>query len=897
MKIFHLTCESMTASQIIDCQSPHFGWKIQSELANVLQIGYQLQVCLATDPTHVVWDSGQVASDQSSGIQYEGKPLTSKTVYCWRVIVSVNKQDPVASDLAFFETGFLKTEEWQAKWIEPAAARTKINSVGGEPDMSVGNTFGTDRTADLNQPVVFRKTFACRPEVAQAKLYMTAHGVYSVTLNGREVPINTLAPETTSYDKILQYQKYDVEALLESQNVLCVTVADGWYMSCTGFGGNGNNFGDQYGLLLQLDIQYSDGEQQVVISDDSFKTGTGPYIYSDLFIGEKYDATISRAFETTRFDDAAWPNAVVKDYPLFNLVAQMAEPVKTVGQLPALRVLYTPAGESVIDFGQNIAGTVTFKVAGKQGDQITLIHAEVLDRDGNFLFHITGKNKDQTDIFVLSGLGVEVFTPRFTFHGFRYVKVIGYPGILDAASFSANVLCSDLEPVSTFTCSNPDLNQLTSNILWSQIGNMLGVPTDCPQREKAGWTGDFLIFARAACQNMNMQAFAARWLKCLVVDQKDDGQIAMIVPNIERNSAPPPGMKTGTSPAWGDACIGVPWALYNFYGDINVLESTLDAGMKWLAFIEKRARENFVDGITEAQKEQHRYLWNTDFSFGDWLLPSLCTAVNGGSYNPVNATIHTGKYTGSLYFAYSTKLMSKICTLLNKPEQAHYYDQLNQKIRSAFASVYLDAAGRLASHLQGLYVLVLAMDAVPDELRPKVIANLVGLITDNGYRLDTGFASIGFLMDTLYDHGHQDIAYRLLFQTACPSWLYEVKQGATTIWESWVAIDPAGNRSNVSYNHYSYGCIYDFMVRKIGGINSVGAGFKSIRIEPDFTCGLTSADVSYDSIFGLIRSKWSIDKGVISLDVEIPCNTIAEVKFNNKSIHAGNGKFSFQFEQ
>lgn len=439
------------------------------------------------------------------------------------------------------------------------------------------------------------------------------------------------------------------------------------------------------------------------------------------------------------------------------------------------------------------------------------------------------------------------------------------------------MVASDLRWAGDFTCSDERLNRLQENIRWSQRGNFVSVPTDCPQRERAGFTGDAQIFAPTACFNMDVAAFFTRWLRNLRLEQRADGQVPTAAPYwrsyIEMFTPVQGGAHT--SAGWGDACIIVPWTLYQAYGDTRILAENYDMMVRWLDYVQREAEGGIPERLQgrpdDATRERQRYLWNTGFHFGDWLIPSL----TGGYANPFAAAEATKEIAASCFYALSTDLIAQIAKALGKDGEAQRYVELNRKIREAFAAEYAGADGRLPAHYQGMYVLALQMNVIPPEKRTPVVEQLVELIAQNGHRLDTGFVSVPYLLDVLCANGRADVAWRLIFQTECPSWLYQVKRGATTIWETWDAVAPDETVSMASFNHYAFGCIGDWLYRFVAGLDKEQPGYKRIRIEPHPHAGLTSARASYTSVQGEISTSWEIQDGQMYIQATIPPNATA----------------------
>jgi len=887
VKVLNLKVESQSNPIGIDCEKPRFSWVISSDRRGVAQTAYQIVIALSSEQLmeqkDYVWDSGCVLSDQSIYVEYEGLKLQSRQRYYWKVRVwDEGGNVSQWSEVAYWEMGLLSSEDWVAQWIEPDQL-----AVHREIDLNLMEAINSQEITDtsrLHPCQLLRKTFVISKQVKRATMYATAHGVYTLELNGRKVGNQELTPEFTTYEKYLQYQTYDVtKQLIEGTNVIGAILGDGWYAGRIGLIGSSCQYGDKLALLLQLEIVFEDGSQFTVTSDREFVSTTAHLLYSDLFIGEKIDARLyPHGWSSSNFNDSAWKRVSVVTHSYDQLVAQYGEAVRIVKELPVQAIIQTPKGETVIDFGQVIAGRVRMRVSGDAGTEVILEHSEVLDQDGNFFNNNKGRFKDQKDVYILSGEGEEVFEPVFTFHGFRYVKITGYPNNkLNPDDFTALVLSTDMNLTGYFECSDERLNQLQRNIVWSQIGNMISIPMDCPQRERAGWTGDIQVFAPTACFNMNMDAFLTRWMRNVMLDQTSNGEVPNIIPYHDSNRKA--DLQLGgriSSAGWGDAVLIVPWSLYQAYGNIDILQECYQSMVKWVSFMEKCASEEFPTDraeLDDGQLERQKYLWNTGFHFGDWLLPSVSTGLNGSEPNPILSALATKEVVATCFYAYSTELLSQIAAKIGKLADAERYQELSKKIKMAFQEEYLLPDGQFSADYQGIYVLALQFQMVSEEWRTAVFNRLIQLIENNQYRLDTGFVSVPFLLDVLCENKRIDIAYKLLYQTEAPSWLYEVEHGATTIWEAWDAIRPDGYVSKMSYNHYAFGCVGDWMYRRIAGIRKLSPGYKHIEIKPGLESGLQYAKASYQSLYGEIISEWKLTPAGYEHDVTIPANTKARI--------------------
>jgi alpha-L-rhamnosidase len=847
-----LTVENLTNPIGLDTQQPRFAWQLVSNKRNCKQTAYEIMVGDSKESLskgkNLVWNSGKINSNQSVYVLYEGSPLQSGKKYYWQVRVWDNDNRVFSWSLpAFWQMGLLKTSGWKAKWIGPGYKEDTI----------------------MRPSPMFRKSFGLNKKIVAATAYITAHGLYEAQINGKRVGDSYLTPGWTSYKKRLQYQAYDVTNLLNTgKNAVGITLGNGWYRGTIGFSYSHNVYGKDIALLFQLDVDFSDGSTETIVSDSTWKSSTGPILYSEIYNGETIDARLEdKGWALPGHDDTKWDGVKVETYSLDNLVATRNEPVKKHETFQPLKMITTPKGEQVIDFGQNLVGWVIMKVKGKGGDKITITHAEVLDKDGNFYTTNLRSAKAQ-DNYILKGDTEETFEPHFTWHGFRYIKVEGYPGTLKPENFTAVTLYSDMEPTGTFTTSNALINQLQHNILWGQKGNFLDVPTDCPQRdERLGWTGDAQVFSRTAAFNMDVNNFMAKWLKDVQADQVD-GAVPWVVPNVL-------GF-TSSSAGWADVAVIVPWNMYLAYGNKQLLEDQYSSMKAYLESIKKNAHDN---------------LWNTGFHFGDWLF------YRPNDDNEGRSAV-TDKYLiAQCFYANSTQLLINAARVLGKDEDARVYSELLQKIKDAFVREYVTASGRLVSGTQTAYILALNFDMLPEILVKQAAERLVANIRDYGNHLTTGFLGTPYLCHVLTRFGYDSIAYKLLLQDTYPSWLYPVKMGATTIWERWDGLKTNGTfqtPSMNSFNHYAYGAIGDWMYRVMAGLDTYqdGVGYKHIRIWPHIGGGFTNVSASLQTYYGELSSGWKLYGNRALMDIEIPVNTIADVYIpaNNAGEIAEGGK-------
>lgn len=837
VQVQNLNTENLSNPIGLDIAKPHFSWQLVSPRRNVLQTAYELRV--GSDPKELArgkstWSTGKVTSDQSILVPYNGEALASGKRYYWQVRVWDNAGQASAwSTPAFWQMALLKPADWTAQWIVP----------GFEED-------------SLRASPLFRKEFNSKKKIRSATAYITAHGLYEAQINGKKVGDAYLTPGWTSYNKRLQYQAYDVTGLVKTgNNAIGVTLANGWYRGNLVWEGRKDLYGKDIALLLQLNITYTDGTTESIVTDESWKSSTGEIRYSEIYHGETIDARQEKkGWAIAGYDDKTWSGVKKADFSKDVLVATCNELVKKHETFKPVRIFKTPAGEQVIDFGQNLVGWVVLKANGKAGDKITLSHAEVLDKAGNFYTTNLRKAKAQ-DNYILKGGEEETFEPHFTWHGFRFLKVEGYPGELKPENFTAVALYSDIKPTGSFTSSNKLINQLQHNIEWGLKGNFLDVPTDCPQRdERLGWTGDAQVFFRTSSFLRDVDNFFNKWMKDVAADQFANGAVPHVVPNVL-------GGNEGGSAGWADVSTIIPWNMYLAYGDKRILENQYPSMKAWVGYMTSQSTNN---------------LWNKGFHFGDWLFYSLGDDPDGRS-------AITNKYLiAQCFYAYSTQLLIKAAAVLGKQEDVATYTALLAKVKDAFVKEYTTPNGTTVSNTQTSYVLALQFDMLPEALRQQAADRLVNNIKQYNNHLTTGFLGTPYLCHVLSRFGHTEMAYTLLLQETYPSWLYPVKMGATTIWERWDGQKTDGSFQTPgmnSFNHYAYGAIGDWMYRVMIGLDTEegAVGYKKITIKPHIGKGFTQAAASYVTRYGKLSSGWNISNGQLTLEVEVPANTTATI--------------------
>lgn len=748
--------------------------------------------------------------------------------------------------------------KWKGHWITTECAKVSI-----EPEFTLEEMFSGKLRPQapveerLHPTVYFKRLFTTRELVKQAELMITSRGIYQAYLNGENVTEAIFTPDYTEYEKFLMYQTYDVTDLLkEGENILAVEVADGWYAGRISVQGGSAQFGDQLALLADLKISYENGQVDYIASDEKFSAGHGKHVYADIQIGEKQDLRLEDQWKVSLNPLPERVYEFVSDYTA--LAPQEGPLVYRQEVLPAQKIWQE--GESfIVDFGQVIAGRIRLRTELAYGQEIVIDHAEALNEQGNFFKNIIGRNKDARDIFIGRGQK-EILEPDFTFHGFRYVKVTGLSK-LDLAQIEAITIHSEMKRTGWFTTSNREVNQLLSNILWSQKGNMLSIPTDCPQRERVGWTGDMQVFAPSSTFYLDTNDFIQRWLKNVRISQRDTGEI------VDYSPMPLDGKNavfTGSyaSAGWGDAIIMVPWTLYQRYNNKEVLEENYEAMLKWFAFEQKSAAGDKVGDC--------RYIWDTQFHYGDWMFPSFMMK----DPNPMKTAEVTKDLVATAFLAHSAELLGKISHILGK--EATPFKDYAEQVKRVFSKYFVTNDGNLTSDYQGCYVLALAFKLVPETIERQLVDRLVQLIHENGDRLDTGFLSVPYLLDVLCQHGQSQLAKTIFFQDACPSWFYEVRNGATTIWESWAGIQPDGRVGTFSFNHYAFGCVLDWMIRETVGLVTIDPGYQSVEIKPSVEI-VDDFDFVYKTVTGEIQiykkgNRWTVNhpkEMIVSIDLTL----------------------------
>ena len=832
LNITRFAVENLTQGCVTDVRRPRFSFALDSSREGaalrraVLRVGD--------------WEgeaAGQIA------VPYGGAPLEPFTVYTAALTAEDDAGETARAQLTF-ETGRLDTP-WTGKWISDPAYKFTEKKVSPKP-------------------MTFRRRVRTDRKIACARIYATAMGIYELTVNGQKAGDRYFAPGFTSYQANLQYQTYDVTDLLTGDDVIQAVVAGGWAVGSFIYTRVNRVTADRQALLLELRLTYEDGGVETVGTDETWEvTEEGPYKMADLYDGETYDATV-------RPEDVHWRMAAeerLRVHP--RITADYGAPVKARERFAPVGRNKQPDGALVYDFGQNFAGVVELKLKGKRGQVVTVRHAEILNPDGtlNTRFLRTAK---ATATYTCAD-GEQTWSPRLTYMGFRYISVEGV-GEADV-EVTGVALYSDLEQTGSFACSNEMVNQLQSNITWSARSNLVDIPTDCPQRdERMGWTGDIAVFAPTACFNFDMGRFLDKWLLDVEAEQLPTGGIPNTVP--AQGFGFPTTMPRMAVAWWGDACVLVPWAEYQARGDVEILRRMYPVMKKYI----KACRFWCGFGLSK-----NRYIWNMPgvLGFGDWVAPDV---------PQMSQWQGRVKWTGTASLRNTSALAAKIAGILGEEEEAAYYRELSEKTADAYCSVLTDGNGKLLEEFQTAYVLPLYLDMFPTpQVKAGAVDNLVRLVERNDYCIGTGFPGTPYLLFALADNGRADAAYKMLLNTRCPSWLYEIKMGATTVWERWDGLDengvcPIGDDGTdmmISYNHYGFGAVGDFLYRRVAGIEPVEPGYKTFAVRPILGGGLTWARAAVRTPYGQAGADWKIENGTFSVTVRVPMGTRCKLTLPN----------------
>lgn len=827
LTIERFTCEQLERGCVTDHTAPSFSYYVASDKNETV-----IKKALLTVNGWSLETSDQIA------LVYEGPALEPFTTYQAYLQVEDNF-GRVAEKTISFETGRLSTP-WVASWITDGAYRFTEKKVSPKP-------------------MTFKKEFQFKKEIQEAKIYATALGIYQLELNGQKIGNDYFAPGFTSYKTNLQYQVYDVTAQLQEENQLFATVAGGWAVGSFVFTRKNRVTAKRQALLLEVRVTYTDGTQEIIATDESWGVTTdGPYEMADFYDGETYNA--QRSLSELTYHKATIEKVRIKP-KLSATYGSLVRPQERVQPV----LLSETQDELIYDFGQNFAGIVELTVQGKAGQQIVIQHAEILNPDGSL--NTTFLRTAKATVHYTCREGRQVYSPTFTYMGFRYISIQG----IDKEAIEEIMgiaLYSDMEQIGSFHSSNPQLNQLQSNIVWSAKSNFVDIPTDCPQRdERMGWTGDIAVFAPTATYLFDMTRFLDKWLTDVKNEQLPSGGIPNTVP--AQGYGFPATMPVMAVDFWGDASVLVPWAQYQARGDKRLLQAYYPMMKKYVDACK------FWAGL--ASVGLNRYVWHTHhmLHFGDWIAPDV---------PQMSQWQKRSKWTATACLRNTSQLLAKIAGILGFEQDAGYYQEMSQKTAQAYETLLMDH-GKLTEEFQTGYVLPIHYDMLTPSAKKVAVERLVSLVKDNNYKIGTGFPGTPYILFALADNGYTDVAYKMLLNDACPSWLYEIKMGATTIWERWDGLDESGQcpigddgtDQMISYNHYASGAVGDFLYKRVAGIEPLEAGYRRFKVAPLIGGDLTEVDAHHESPYGRIEVKWTLEEKGVRLLIKVPVGTTAQV--------------------
>ena len=837
-----LKCEYFVDPKGIDSLAPRLSWILISGERGQKQTAYQILVASSKKKLVAgiadLWDSKKVNSDQSIHIVYQGRPLKSRMTCFWKV--RIWDKDVVPSDWsqdADWSMGLLKQSDWKARWI-CYDTRPWVKKRG----------------LQLPPCPYFRKTFTVYEKLRKATLYVSALGLFETSINGKRVGRDHFMPGWTNYSKRVYYKAYPVTDLVrKGENVIGAVLSNGWYAGYVGFAPRHTAnprrrafYGEIPAFIAQLDLEYADGKRVTILTDRSWKASTGPIREADIQMGETYDARLEiPGWDRPFFDDRTWVSAKFHDAIVPRLESYPADPVQRIQTIQPVNITQPQPGVYVFNMGQNFAGYAKIKIKGNRGARIVLRYAEMLHKDGSVMTENL-RDARATDTYYLKGDdSSETWQPRFTYHGFQYVEVLGLTRKPDLDTVTGIVLHSSLAETGSFECSSDLVNNLYRNIVWTQRSNFFDIPTDCPQRdERLGWSGDAQIYARSAAYNTEIAAFMSKWLVALEDDQRPSGAFP--------DFAPMPFLQFEPSPGWMDAGVICTYILYKVYGDTRIIKKHY------------RAMKRFMDYLERTSTNYLRF--PKENCWGDW------QALGAQTPQDLIATA---------YYAYDAKLMAEMASVIGNSRDSRQYSILADNIKNAFSQAYVTSQDRLKGDTQTAYALAIYMKLLPDKMIGVAGERLVELIKNRNWHISTGFLGIKHILPALSETGHSAVACRLLENRTYPSWGYSIANGATTVWERWDSYTKNKGFQNPemnSFSHYAFGSVCEWMFSSMAGIDTDGAGFKRIIIRPRIQgCEITSTKATYNSIHGLISSEWQIKNGKFILDTTIPPNTTATV--------------------
>lgn len=833
LKITKFTCEHLQSGILTDKKQPAFRYMVESDREAVTISSVKLSC-----------NGWEMTGKDELVFVYSGEALKPFSCYEAKIEVEDNYGDKAEATLTF-ETGRLD-EAWAGRFITDTSY-----------------SFTEKRVSPT--PIVFRKAISLEKPVKKAYLYATALGIYDVFVGDTHISDRYFAPGFTSYKHQMQYQRYDITEALGSGNDLFITVAGGWAVGSYVFTRVNRVTCPRQALLAEVRIEFEDGTSTVVPTDDSWMVSRkGPVSMADIYDGETYDARISlKDIEYTKagYETVKFTPAIKADY---------SSPVIEHEVMKATFLHNDSNGNPIYDFGQNFAGVVKLRIKNaKGGEYINVKHAEILTPEGdlNTLFLRSAK----CEINYTCKAGNQDYHVTFSYMGFRYISVQSKDLDIANIEIEAVAIYSDIESIGTFECSNELINKLQSNITWSSKSNFVDIPTDCPQRdERMGWTGDIAVFAPTATFNFEISRFIDKWLEDLRSEQNPGGGIPNTIP--VQGYGFPATMPRMAIDWWGDACILVPWSIYKATGNTKVLADNYETMKKYIKACK------FWAGLFSVGKS--RYIWSgiSMFHFGDWIAPDV---PQMGQWQARH------KWTATASLNNTSSTVAKIAEILGKEDDAKYYKDLSVKVADAYISKLTDGNGKLLNEFQTAYVLPIHLRMFNDATLPIAAKNLSDLVAKNNYCIGTGFPGTPFILFALADNGQVDTAYKMLENTICPSWLYTVKAGGTTIWERWdgldengqcaIANDGTGNVPMISYNHYASGAVGDFLYKRVAGIEMIEPGYKKFQVKPVLGGTITHASASTVTPYGKASVSWKLDDGKFSIEVDVPVNTTCDV--------------------
>jgi alpha-L-rhamnosidase len=836
----NLRCEYLNNPIEIDSPFPRFSWTLHHEERAQAQKAYQIIVSsrkeFADSGNGDLWDSGKVESENSVNIKYDGKILESNTIYHWRVKWwDKNDNSSEYSKIAKFETAFLEESDWEASWITRKAFTDKKEKKKFQYKSGNHVFLGIVREY---YGVYIRKEFNISKKIKYARLYICGLGHYELHINGRKIGNRILDPGWTDFKKIALYSTYDVSNSLRDRNTIGVILGNGRYLEKHGY---------KYPkLILQLIIQYEDGSKDIICSNETWKVSQGPVLENGIYYGEKYDARLEiPGWDNPNYDDSSWESSLVVDGP--SLASQLMQPIRNSKVIKPVRLYSTAPGVYIYDFGQNFTGFIRLKVVGPRDTEIKIRYSELIFDDGN-LNIATNRSANATDTYILKGEGEEIFEPRFTYHGFRYAEITGFPGVPTISNVEGLFIHTDVPKTGEFFCSNQLINKIHENIIWGQLSNFMSIPTDCPQRdERHGWMGDAQLTVEEAIYNFDTVRFYTKVLQDIQLCQKENGAISDVVP--------PYWPFYPADPAWGTAYITIAWYLYWYYNDKTILE------------VHYESMKNYVNHLKRNTEENILYKFG---KYGDWCPPGNIVSRK----TPIEQVC-------TWYYYHDTLILSKIASILGKDQDYRELSERSEIIKDAYNNKFLKDAyvipklsftDRTISQTANILPLYLKM--VPEKKKRKVLSTLLHcIIEDHDYHIDTGIVGTRYLWDVLTENGQAEVAYKIVTQESYPGYGYMIKEGATTLWERWEKLEGSGMNS---HNHIMLGSVDTWFYKTLTGISTLEPGWTKLRIKPYIPPDLAYSGASLRTIKGLVKSSWEKMKYYLRMMINIPVGCISE---------------------